>query len=332
MRAFRLRSGLDRIIVNGYQLPLGIVPSENVIPAEGYSLDFNTGEDDEPDTYLFTVAVSHDRLPTLLEAAWKMLPREVIPVVEIGSRDAYRTVDVYLGVEPMAKRDFLTGWDSYETFLLEDGSIAAGANAEEPFVEVFVDQFKRVLLHVPVPMRDEVEALLESMKIEEVPLTWPEQPYTQGDEAADPVTVRPVLLIEDDFSPDIDELLLQLRRVWPLELNIDPNENVDAAGRELGLTLWHALVILSEADEEKDNGAYASVWATARSIAEMEQLIITALEAYPEWTFETVYTIDRVAFDERPDELADIAPRRDKSEVHFIAIDAWGSEGPADFE
>jgi hypothetical protein len=42
-----------------------------------------------------------------------------------------------------------------------------------------------------------------------------------------------------------------------------------------------------------------------------------------------VYTIDRVAFDERPDELADLPPRREKSEVHLVSFERWpGSPDP----
>ena len=43
------------------------------------------------------------------------------------------------------------------------------------------------------------------------------------------------------------------------------------------------------------------------------------------------YLHERVAFDERPEDLADLPPRRDRSEVHSISIDEWGEgEGPGD--
>ncbi|MEM7227617.1 MAG: hypothetical protein AAF432_02270 [Planctomycetota bacterium] len=324
MRAYRLREGLQRVEINGYPLPLGIVPRDGVIPVEGFTLDYNAGQDDDPDTYLFTVAVAHDRLPDFLERAWQFLPDRVTPLLEIGSRDAYRTVDVFIGKDSIDKDDFLSGWASYDTFLLEDGSIAAGANAEEPFVEVFVDQFKRVLIHVPLAMRDDVEALLTSYGIEEVPLTWPDQPVMSDDESAEePVSLRPILQIEDEFSPDIDELLLQLRQLWPLELNIDPTANVDAEGRPLGLTLWHAVVILRGSENEDEVGAYAAVWATAGSIVEMEGLIRQALDVFPGLEYEAIYTIDRVAYDERPDELSDLPPRPESAQIHLISIDPW---------
>ena len=42
------------------------------------------------------------------------------------------------------------------------------------------------------------------------------------------------------------------------------------------------------------------------------------------WLLEEYYTIDRVAFDERPDELANLAPRRSEAAVHLLTFDPWG--------
>jgi len=290
---------------------------------EGFTLDYTEGQDDEPDTYQFTVAVSHERVPDILARAWSLLPDEVVPVVDVGSRDAYRAFDVYVGRDDVAKKTFLAGWTEYETFLLEDGVIGAGANAEEPFVEVFLDQFKRIIIHVPLPMRAEVDEMLDSFGLEEVALTWPDQPPPDDLESIDPVDIRPILHIEDEFSPDLDELLLQLRDVWLLELNVDRSTNVDSAGRPLGLTLWFAIAILTSVDDHEEFGAYASIWATAGSIDEMEQLMHQALQPYDQWTFETMYMIDRVAYDERPDELGDLPPRRETPAVHLFTIDPW---------
>jgi hypothetical protein len=41
-----------------------------------------------------------------------------------------------------------------------------------------------------------------------------------------------------------------------------------------------------------------------------------------------MYSIERVAHDERPDELAELSPRHGRTEVHSIVIDEWG-EGEA---
>jgi hypothetical protein len=40
--------------------------------------------------------------------------------------------------------------------------------------------------------------------------------------------------------------------------------------------------------------------------------------------------MDRVAFDERPDELSSIAHRRTRPELHLAEVDRWGEAGPGE--
>jgi hypothetical protein len=337
MRGYQLRTDLERVVIRGFALPLGIAPTSGALqpPVQGYTVSFVAGEDDEPDTYSFHVVVSHERLAPIVHRAFDFLPDEVYGIVEIGSRDAYRSTDTYISEEPLSLEHFLSTWDDYEPFLIEDGSIAAGANSDDPFVEVFVDQWKGLSIHVPPSMREEVEAMLLEFGLDEVQQTWPEGEDAQmTDEELDASQVRSVLDLSDEFAPDVDELLLNLRHEWGLELNIDPEANVDEGGRNLGTTLWHAVVLVDRASPPKrrDNGhqgAYASIWATAGSLNQMERLIDQALEPHPHWSFGEIYTIDRVAFDERPDELADLPPRRG-SQVHLVSIEPWGQTAAAD--
>ena len=126
----------------------------------------------------------------------------------------------------------------------------------------------------------------------------------------------------------LDELLLQLRADWGLQLDVDPSSNIDDGGRELGYTLWHAIAMADPA-EPRSGGAYISVWVTARSLDEAEELIEASVEGGGEWIMSAMYSIERVAHDERPDELADLEPRRSRTEVHSIIIDEWGEgDGP----
>ena len=43
------------------------------------------------------------------------------------------------------------------------------------------------------------------------------------------------------------------------------------------------------------------------------------------WVCESIYSVDRMAFDERPDELADLPLVRTESQIHFVEVDAWSS-------
>jgi hypothetical protein len=178
-------------------------------------------------------------------------------------------------------------------------------------------------------MKEQVEDALRRFRLEEVQETWeedeePEAPKDSWDEMLEEKSnVRPVLDTSDEYMPDVDELLLQLRHAWRLELNVDPRSNVDESGRPLGATLWHAVVIVDDASGNPNVGAYCDVWATAGSLAQMTEVIQEALAANPEWAFGDLYTIDRVAFDERPEELADLKPGDKRARVHIVSFDRW---------
>ena len=303
---------------------------------QGYTVAYVQGQEDEPDTYTFHVVVSHERLTPILHRAFGLLPPQVYAIIEIGSRDAYRSTDTYISEQPIALEDFLRTWRDFEPFLMEDGSIAAGANSEEPFVEVFVDQWKGLAIHVPPSMREDVENLLREEGLDEVVQTWPDMDEEEDLSESETSQIRPVLDLSEDSSPDVDELLLDLRHEWQLELNIDPESNIDEGGRDLGSTLWHAVVIVDGGPKDKSgaagngsngSGGYASIWATAGSLNQMEELIHAALDSRPNWQFGEIFTIDRVAFDERPDELADLRPSRRDPQVHLVTIEPW-AEAP----
>jgi len=324
MRDFQLRTDLARHRIGEFTLPLGVEPEGLPEPVQGYTLEFRPGEEDDPDTYAFHVVVSHERLKPIIDAAFALLPSEVVPIVEVGSRDAYRSVDIYLAQEPVPLDDFLRTWYAFEEILLEDVCIGAGANAEEPFLEVFVDTWKGIALHVPVEMRERIESMLHGFGLREVEETWPagldrdDRPLSR---------TREVLTLEDAHSPDLDELLLVLREAWGLDLDVDPEANLDDAGKELGRTLWHVIVMAEPAEGDPEDGAYVSMWATAGSLAELEELVAEWFDAQSDWVFREFYSTDRVAFDERPDELGSLAARREGVALHLVSVDRW-SDGP----
>ena len=324
MIACSLRPDIERAVIDGFALPLGIWPGDITPPTVGYTIGYSTGEDNEPDTYSFYVAVSHERVASIVDSVFSLLPTKVCAIVEISSRDAYRQTDIFLSREPISRDDFLTTWRRWQPVLHEDGSIAAGANSEDPFVEVFVDQWKGVSIIVPLDMHDDVEGLLTSLGLHEVPETW-----AVGDENSElkNVRIRPVLASLDGAAADIDDVLIEIRRDWQLELNIDPDTNVDAVGRHLGMTLWHAVIGVHH-DAVPSVTADMSIWATAGSLGELETLIDTMFRETGEWAVDEVISTDRTAFDERPDELKDLPPKRKDAGIHLVTIDRQGEVPP----
>lgn len=319
MHTFQLRSDLERHSVDGYQLPLGLEPVEVEAPQQGYTVEFVEGDDAAPDIFRFYAVVSFERLAPLIHDLFELLPDEVFPLVEIGSKDAFRTVDIYSATEGLGFDDFMDAWREFEPVLLEDAAIGAGAQSDEPYMEVFVDSWKGIEVQIPVDLREAVEQILARHGLDEVTETWPPD-IDQRPEP--PLRMREILVLDSEEFPDIDEILFQLREAWGLELEVDPDHNLDEAGRRLGRTLWHAIAVVESADEENPRAAYVFVWATAASIGELQRMIEARLGNQDEWEFHGQwYALDRVAYDERPDELVDLPPRRSRSEVHSFAIE-----------
>ena len=321
MRTYRMRQDMTRCDAGGFLLPLGVEAVGLPRPTEGYTLEYNALEQEGADSYSFHVVTSHQHVRAVLHAAFTLLPAEAYPVVEVGSRDAYRSIDVFSAGGPLKKRDLLEIWSEFETFLLEDATIGAGASADDPPMEIFLDAWKGISIHVPVHARETVETMLVGLGLREVPETWPVEIEREVVQAS---RVRDVLELVDDQSPDLDELLLQMREAWGLELDVDRDANIDEGGRSLGYTLWHAIIVVEPEDGSEQRGAYISIWSTALSIGQVEEMIADTLASMPEWSFQSIYSIDRVAFDERPDELGDLPPRRAAPAVHQVNIDIWG--------
>ena len=212
MRNFRIRPDIERVKIGSFALPLGVGRLDTPAPVEGYTIKFEPGEEGEPDAYAYQVVVSHEQVRDVLHDLFSLLPAEVSPVVEIGSVDAYRSIDVYVSSEPISLDEFSSAWSAFEPILLEEVSIGAGVTVEEPFLEIFVDAWKSITVHCPEEMRSAIEERLEAHGIEEVPQTWPDEPF---DEFDPPYRMREILLIEDEHSPDIDEFLL-IQLVAPL--------------------------------------------------------------------------------------------------------------------
>jgi hypothetical protein len=319
MRSFILRSDLERHRIGRFQLPLGLEPVDLPAPVEGYTVEFMQSEGDAPDLLRFYAVTSFERVATLLEDLFELLPDEVFPIVEVGSKDAFRSMDSFTAREPVPFDDFMESWRDYRQVLLEDGSIGAGAQADEPWMEVFLDSWKGIEVQVPPGMRDDVERILARHGLDEVERTWPDD---VDERPEPPLNVREILVLENEECPDLDEILFQLRESWGLEIDEDPEENLDESGRRLGRTLWHVVAVVESADEDHPRAGYALAWATASSLGEVQRMVESRIELQDEWRFHGQwYSLDRVAFDERPDGLSALTPRRAHSEIHDFRIE-----------
>jgi len=226
--------------------PLGVYPVEPSQARAGYTVEFepaDSGEDEQdaqweewPDRYAYEVVISADRLEALTRAVIGLLPSRVYPILDYLGHDAYREIDPYIAYEPVGLDRFMDGLRAAGPFLFEDGMCGFGAMCDDPFVYFFIDEHKIMTLRVVPENRDRAERILSAFDLHEV-----EEP--RGADAVEHWHRSVVVAPEE--RPELlsaDELVELLRDQWSLTLNIDPNENVDDEGRELGLTGWRCLV------------------------------------------------------------------------------------------
>ena len=325
---YRIRTDLQRVILDGFAYPLGVETTCARPAHEGYSVSWVEGEGEGPDTYTFVVVLSHERLKPLLAACFDRLPEQVAGIMEVGSRDAFRAVDVFLGASTVAIERFRSSWDRFETIFLEDASLAVGVNTEAPFMEVFLDQDKRVTIHVEPESREDIELLLKQQGLKE----FDEKDLLVEDADLEQTVVRPVMLEDPSLLCDVDQLLMALRHEWELVLDEDQDRNLDASGRNLGRTLWYAIILVEPCSGVADGLAHAVVWAFAASRSEVESLIREQLEDETDWSFREFYTLDRVAIDDRPESLVDLMPRHPRSEIFMLKIDSVDDSGACEFD
>jgi len=263
---------LERLEIDGFAFPLGVYPVEPMSPKPGYSVDFEPGDGDDeageweewPDRYVYDIVVPANRLEPLWRALLAQMPPRVYPILDYIGHDAYREIDPYIAYD-LVGQDRLVDWvRRYRDFFFEDGMVGFGAISDLPFAYVFLDEHKVFTVRTEPGGRAAVERILEAFELEEI--TDP-----AGSDAA-AHEHRGVLLTPKD-RPDLrtgEEIVEELREVWQLVLNVDPEVNQDDEGRDLGVTVWRGLVRYQE--EEEGPERFAEVLLTAGSLLRGEEL------------------------------------------------------------
>ncbi len=299
---FRIRSDLARVIEHGHLFALGVEAGGLRPHAAGWSQVVWEQDQSNPETLTYTIAISHELVRPLLHEFMRMLPARVSGLMELGSRDAYREVDVYIG-HPIDLGQFRGAWDFFEPVLLEDATIGVGVNAVDPFFEIFLDQDKRLIVHVDPSWGTGVEDLLRRFNVQRRHGDDIQPIPTEG-----PVRVRSVLEQREGWLADPDHLLLALQASWDLELDDDPDRNLDARGRDIGFTLWRGLVLVDQEDPAGRRVGHAQMWGVATCRRDIERLMQSHIVEDFEWEFRQILNLDRIAFDDRPAALNDLEP------------------------
>ncbi|MDP7070956.1 MAG: hypothetical protein QF561_06375 [Phycisphaerales bacterium] len=318
---FRLHSNLARVVDRGYAFPLGVERGGLRPRRVGWSRRNLDGDMVVPDVQSYTIVVSHERVRPLIWELLRSLPTHVAGMLELGSRDAYREVDVYLGSQIPSTR-FRGTWDLFEPIFLEDASLGVGVYSPDPYVEVFLDPDKRILVHVHESAASGVEHALERLGV-----VRRSEEDLQPMRSASGLAVRPVLQQVPGLMSDTDDLLMELRAAWDLALDEDPDRNLDARGRDIGYTMWRGLVFVDQEDPAGRRFGHAHIWGVATCRRDMQQLIERHISGDYEWEFRELLNLDRVAWDDRPAELNDVRVAMDRPQVLVYNVDIIGT-GP----
>ncbi len=285
--------------MDGFSFPLGTYPVESMTPRAGYSVEFEPADGDNeggdweewPDRYMFDIVISAERLEPLLRSLIGLFPGRVFPILDVLGQDAYREVDPYIAYELVGLDRVTDALRRYRGLFFEDGLIGFGLMTEEPFCYVFVDEHKIVTVRVEPEFKEKVEKVLRAFDLEAM-----EEPA-----GADAVSHehRSVLVTEEGRSDllTLDEIVEFLRDDWRLTLNIDPEQNVDDQGKDLGVTAWRCLVRCLT--EGVDRPRYAEVMLAAGSLRQAEDLALDAVDELrpddvPAWEEAIVVQSDRV--------------------------------------
>lgn len=332
MARCRVDETIDRVVMDGFQFPLGVYPVEPMTPKPGYSVDFEPadGGDEEgeweewPDRYVFDIVISADRLEPLCRSLFALLPGRIYPILDVLGQDAFREIDPYISYDLVGLDRFTDALRRYRGFFFEDGMVGFGAMSVDPFFYIFVDEHKIVTVRITAEAKERVERVLQAFDLEQT-----DEPA--GADAASHEH-RGVLAAPEN-RPDLlaaEEIVEELRDAWRLSLNIDPETNVDDEGRELGITGWRCLV-RCHADEDSPP-RYAEVLVSAPHLNSAEDLALQAVEEHrPQdtdlWDEADVLIADRMPVNRLAEVLRVLQGEGAKIAAGAAAAASAGEEG-----
>lgn len=189
-----------------------------------------------PDRYVFDILVPTQRVEPLFRALFALMPGRIFPILDVLGHDEYREVDPYVSYDLLGTDRFIDAIRRFRGFFYEDGLVGFGAMSDQPFLYIFVDEHKIITVRAEVPLRERIEQILAAFDLEQI----------EEITGADSVTHehRSVLEAPQDRLDllSADEIVEDLQEEWRLELNINPDTNVDESGTDLGITGWRCIV------------------------------------------------------------------------------------------
>lgn len=146
----------NRIIINKFQAPLGIVPSKDAKPVEGFNFELKYDE-----LYSYRVSVSANKIPYLFFKLLKLFPSYATMVIERISEDVNRDFDIMMSDPDISISEIKNIFKKYKELWVECGFVGFGIIDERTGFEVFINLDKEIIINTPYKNINNIDLILD---------------------------------------------------------------------------------------------------------------------------------------------------------------------------
>lgn len=146
----------NRIIINKFQSPLGIVPSKYSKPKEGFNFEYKDNE-----LYSYRISVSANKIPYLFLKLMKLFPHYATMVIERISEDINRDFDIMMSDPDISMSEIKNIFKKYKELWVECGFVGFGIIDEQTEFEVFINLDKEVIINTAYKNVNNINSILD---------------------------------------------------------------------------------------------------------------------------------------------------------------------------
>ncbi|PTY39971.1 hypothetical protein [Brachyspira hampsonii] len=152
-----------RIIIDKFNIPLGIVPSEYVYPMEGTKIELKNT--DNGDIYSYKISVSAEKIFSLYMKLLKLFPSYGTMVIERISEDVNRDFDVLMSDPDISLNEIRKVFKRYNELWIECGFVGFGVIDELTEFEIFINLNKEIEINTSYKNIKKINRILNSYKL-----------------------------------------------------------------------------------------------------------------------------------------------------------------------
>ena len=152
-----------RIIIDKFNIPLGIVPSEYVYPIEGTKIELKNT--DNGDVYSYKISVSAEKIFSLYMKLLKLFPSYGTMIIERISEDVNRDFDVLMSDPDVSLNEIRKVFRRYNELWTECGFVGFGVIDELTEFEIFINLDKEIEINTSYKNMKKINRILHSYKL-----------------------------------------------------------------------------------------------------------------------------------------------------------------------